>query len=486
MKLRTKFSLSTFFLVTSILCGVAVFLFLAEKRHLENKLYEQLDTDIHKFEKICKESLLTRQDITLLNYAATMKQAKTIAAVMLMDPSGKILMHSDLTNRGLYFKSPVSVKAAQAAGPVKFRYRDAAGEPIFEIAVPVMLGAEKAGIARIAYFQRELGSSVSLVLRDTAIRIGKVAAVGIIFGIVISYLLVLSITGPIRKLAEGARIIGEGKLDHRIDIRSSDELGALSADFNQMAAKLAELDKMKDEFVDTVSHELRSPLAAIRGYAQSLKRGIYGPLNQKQGEAVDVVMDNSIRLGKFIDDVLDMAKIRAGMMELDRAETDLAPVAREIVTMFTPLATEMGVSLAVDVPADLPKVFADPGKIKQVITNLTSNSMKFTPQGGTVSFIAQVVDDGWVRAGIKDTGIGIPQDKLGSVFEKFSQVKEAQQTSKKIKGTGLGLTIAKQIVEMHGGRIWVESEEGKGTTFFFTLPRNAPPLAEGTIAHAHS
>lgn len=471
MKLRTKFSLLIFLLVTSILTGVSIFLFLGEKKHLEQNLYEQLEKDINKFSKICSESILERGDITLLNYAKTIKTTKTIAYVIFMGPAGKILMHNDLSFRGLTFKSRVSLKTNTAEGIEKIYYKDPSGYGILEMVEPVYVGQVKAGVARIGYFQSELEKSINEMLMQTAQRIGKVAVIAIIVGILISYLLVIKMTGPINKLADGARIIGEGKLDHRIEIISKDELGHLSKEFNEMAKKLAELDRLKDEFVDNVSHELRSPLAAIRGYVQSLKRGVYGQVIDKQMEALDIIMSNAERLGKFIDDVLDMAKIKAGMLDLDKQETEFAPLASEIVKMFEPLSAEMGLKLGIEVPSNLPKIFVDPNKLKQVITNLTSNAMKFTLQGGTVTIIAHPQDENFIYAGVKDTGIGIPKDKISKVFEKFTQVKEAQQTSKKIKGTGLGLTIAKNIVELHGGKIWIESEAGKGTTFFFTIPR---------------
>ncbi|MFH1073620.1 MAG: ATP-binding protein, partial [Candidatus Firestonebacteria bacterium] len=135
-------------------------------------------------------------------------------------------------------------------------------------------------------------------------------------------------------------------------------------------------------------------------------------------------------------------------------------------------AEEMKLTLCVETAPNLPRVYADGNKLKQIVTNLMSNAMKFTPPGGKVSVIANTVENGFVVAGVRDTGIGIPADKLASVFDKFTQVKEAQQLSKKIKGTGLGLNIAKNIVELHGGKIWVESKEEQGTTFFFTIPAN--------------
>jgi signal transduction histidine kinase len=159
------------------------------------------------------------------------------------------------------------------------------------------------------------------------------------------------------------------------------------------------------------------------------------------------------------------------MFDIDREETDLLPIVADIIKMFEPLAQQMELKLIIDIPNSLPKIFVDGNKIKHIITNLISNAMKFTPKGGTIAVMAETKNDQFVLARVKDSGIGIPKDKLTKVFNKFEQVKEAQNTEKKIKGTGLGLTIAKNIVELHGGTIWIESEEGKGSSFIFTLPR---------------
>lgn len=476
MKLRTKFSLMTFFIVTSVLVGVAFFLFLGEKRHLEEKQYQQLENDIEKFGKVCKESLLTSQEIALLNYVTSLKKSPFVKYVLFMNPSGKVIMHSNLLFRGLAFNSHLSRKTLAANKMMKLLYEDNDAEMIYELVLPVYVSGEKGGIARIGYSHSEIEGSINLLLLETGKRIGRIAVIALIISLLISLLLVYKMTGPIRNLTEGARTIGEGKLEHRIKITSKDELGELSGEFNQMAEKLAELDRMKDEFVDTVSHELRSPLAAIKGYVQSLNRGTYGTVAPKQGEALEIIMQNASRLSGFINDVLDIAKIKAGMFEVDKVETEFHVIVGEIIKMFLPLSKEMGLELGTEIAQGLPKVFIDQDKIKQVITNLMTNAMKFTKSGGKVSVVAFQKDNDFIQAGIKDTGVGIPKDKVNKVFEKFGQVKEAQQTSKKIKGTGLGLTIAKNIVELHGGKIWVESEEGKGTTFFFTLPmRDMPP-----------
>ena len=478
MKLRTKFSLSICALITGILVAVAGLLYIAEKRHLEAQLYEKLETDVKKFADVAKESILTNQDIALLNYVMTLKNGQGVHYVAFCDTERKVLMHSDLSLRGKQLSDAVSDQARTASSYKTIPYVDESGVRMMETAAPVRLAEEKLGTVRIGYDRASLEKPIQDMLYATGRRIAKIAVAAILCGIIVAYILVIAFTKPIQILSEGARIIGEGNLDHRIPITGGDELGELSGEFNEMAKKLKELDTMKDDFVDSVSHELRSPLAAIRGFAQSMRRGVYGSVNEKQGEALDIVMSNSERLGAFVDDVLDIAKIKAGMFALAREEVDFLPIAEDIIKMFEPLAHEMQLSLSVSSEGALAKVYADKDKMKHVITNLVSNAMKFTPSGGSITVKATKKDNGTVQVEVRDTGVGIPKDKLLSVFNKFEQVEGTQQLSKQIKGTGLGLTIAKNIVDLHGGAIWVESEPGKGTSFIFTLPvkPSAAPL----------
>jgi len=275
-------------------------------------------------------------------------------------------------------------------------------------------------------------------------------------------------TGPIKKLVKGAGLIGEGKLDTVIDVKSKDEIGNLAQEFNRMAQRLKEIEKMKEDFMSSVTHELRSPMTAVKGYVNLILDGKAGPMSEKQREYLTIVRNNTARLGRFINDILDLAKIEAGMMEIKPEPMSVREVANEILTLLKAISDQKNIKLIVDIPESIPQIMADRDRIGQIITNLVGNSLKFTPDGGSVT-VKGVEEGEFLKMAIIDTGIGIPKEYIGKIFNKFEQVSEHKQKVKTAKGTGLGLAIARGLIIGHGGKIWIESEVDKGTTFFFTL-----------------
>jgi signal transduction histidine kinase len=297
----------------------------------------------------------------------------------------------------------------------------------------------------------------------------------LLFGLVLAYILASKITKPIRHLTEGAKAIGEGHLDTQIPIESTDELGFLAQEFNYMAVKLRELDQLKDDFVSSVSHELRSPLSAISGYVELLRNK---PLEEiapeKREKALSIIQESTSRLTHFINDILDLAKLKSGHVDLRQQPFDILTATEDIVQLYQPLLENKQVRLVRDIPSDIPVITADDDKMRQVITNLLSNALKFTPNGGKIRIGARNHTE-FIQISVQDTGVGVPKEALEAVFERFHQVKGARDQVTGQKGTGLGLAIAKGIVEAHGGRIWMESEVGQGTTVHLTLPNRAAP-----------
>jgi signal transduction histidine kinase len=228
-----------------------------------------------------------------------------------------------------------------------------------------------------------------------------------------------------------------------------------------------EVDRMKDEFLSVVSHELRTPLTAVRGSLGLLASGKMGKLEERGQRMIEIAEQNSDRLVRLINDILDLEKIESGKEEMKREEVELARLVGEVLESMQPLAESAGVKLAAAAVAGV-RVVADPDRILQVLTNLISNAVKFSMPGSTVSVRVEARRDD-VLVSVRDEGRGIPSDKLEAVFERFQQVDSSDARQK--GGTGLGLPIARSIVQLHGGRLWAESELGKGSTFSFTLPR---------------
>jgi signal transduction histidine kinase len=226
-------------------------------------------------------------------------------------------------------------------------------------------------------------------------------------------------------------------------------------------------NRHKSEFLANMSHELRTPLNAIIGFSEVLQERLFGELNEKQAEYTSDILTSGQHLLALINEILDLSKVEAGRMELELAPFDLPLAIDNARTFVRERAVKHGITLDIDVDERLGEYLGDERKIKQILLNLLSNAVKFTPEGGRISITANKTDNG-AEISVSDTGIGIALEDQPKIFEEFRQV--GSDSMHKTEGTGLGLTLAKKFVELHGGRIWVESEVGKGSTFSFTLP----------------
>ncbi len=232
---------------------------------------------------------------------------------------------------------------------------------------------------------------------------------------------------------------------------------------------LKHLDKLKSDFVNAVSHELRTPLTLIKGYAEFLEDEIGGPLTSQQGEFVAQIEASTLRLQRLVDDLLDFARMEAGTFALHCLDTDLVDKIQEILASMTPQAQAAQITLEASLPSEPLPVRMDPQRIDQVLTNLINNAIKFTPEGGRIVVRFSSQGDR-IRCEVEDTGIGIAPEDVPKLFQRFGQLEAG---TGKVGGTGLGLSISKAIVEAHGGTIGVTSEPGKGSVFWFTLPRQS-------------
>jgi signal transduction histidine kinase len=250
--------------------------------------------------------------------------------------------------------------------------------------------------------------------------------------------------------------------------------------------RLKELDKMKSDFVSNVSHELRTPLTSIKGSVDNMLDGLTGPVSEKQVRYLTRIKSNTDRLSRLINDLLDLSRIEAGRIDLHPTNVPLTTLAGEVAEHLRPMAAEKLIQVRVTALEPGVTAWADRDKVTQVLINLVSNALKFTPSKGTVVIDIQRDGDGWVLVSVRDTGPGIRPEEADKIFDKFYQV--AQAANQKTKGTGLGLAISKSLVEMHGGKIRVESELERGSVFSFTLPAVRPfalemPAKEGGIRH---
>ena len=300
-----------------------------------------------------------------------------------------------------------------------------------------------------------------------------VAVGAIVLALVLGFVLAWSVIGPIQRIDARLEAIASGDFSGRVEVVNRDELGALAANVNRMNDELMRLymeleavSRHKSEFLASMSHELRTPLNAIIGFSQVLREEMFGSVNVKQAEYLDDIVSSGHYLLSLINDVLDLSKVEAGQVELEVEPFSVREALERGVVMVRERATEDGVEVALEADPDVDVVEGDERRIKQVIFNLLSNAVKFTPPGGAVDVSAARVN-GEVRIAVADTGPGIALEDHERIFEEFQQTEAGLGQQ---EGTGLGLALSKRFVELHGGRIWLESEPGNGSTFVFTLP----------------
>jgi len=299
------------------------------------------------------------------------------------------------------------------------------------------------------------------------------AAGAIALALFLGFVLSWSLIGPIQRINFRLAAIASGDFSAHVDVANRDELGALAVNVNRMNDELQRLykeleaaSKHKSDFLANMSHELRTPLNAIIGFSQVLREGISGEINAKQDEYLDDILTSANHLLALINDVLDLSKVEAGQVELQLAPFSLQEALERGVSMVRERAMQDGVQVALHPNGSLDAVTGDERRIRQVIFNLLSNAVKFAPAGGQVD-VQATQSNGEVTVSVADTGPGIAAQDLDRIFEEFQQTEVGASQA---EGTGLGLALSRRFVEMHGGRIWCESELGKGSEFLFTLP----------------
>jgi signal transduction histidine kinase len=250
------------------------------------------------------------------------------------------------------------------------------------------------------------------------------------------------------------------------NVRLFKELQARNRDIEDKSRQLEVASRHKSEFLANMSHELRTPLNAIIGFSEVLSDRMFGELNEKQDEYLKDIHASGQHLLSLINDILDLSKVEAGRMELELTEFNLPATLDDALTLVRERGGRHGIALHAAVDEGIDRVQADERKIKQVLLNLLSNAIKFTPEGGRID-VRALRGEGTIEVSVSDTGVGIAPEDQDAIFEEFRQVGTA---AKKVEGTGLGLALSRKFIELHGGRIWVQSQVGAGSTFTFTIP----------------
>jgi signal transduction histidine kinase len=300
--------------------------------------------------------------------------------------------------------------------------------------------------------------------------VGVASLAATIMAVITSLFVSRQVVAPVQAMMAASQRIAEGNYAERVQVPGNinkgeqDELGQLALRFNQMAARLEQTENMRRQLIGDVTHELRTPLTTIKGSMEGLIDGVL-PAND---ETYTQIYHEADRLQRLVNDLQELSRVEARAYELHLSRTSLAEVVQATVARLDRQFEEKGVAISTQVPADLPAIQMDSDRIGQVLLNLVGNALQYTPSGGGVR-IQAVHIPGEVRVSVMDSGIGIPPEHLPHLFTRFYRVDKSRARSR--GGSGIGLTIAKHLVEAHGGRIWAESQgAGKGSTFTFTLP----------------
>jgi signal transduction histidine kinase len=294
--------------------------------------------------------------------------------------------------------------------------------------------------------------------------LGYAVLASVLAALLVSLFLSRRIVAPVRDLTDASQRLTDGHYDERVQVNGSDEIAQLAAHFNQMAAQLEQVEFMRRQLIGDVTHELRTPLTSIKGYMEGLVDGVL----PSTPETFNQIHSEADRLSRLVDDLQELSRVEAKAYPLDFRSVAVSDLVQTTVKRLSPQATAKRIGLRLSLPADLPLIQADEDRITQVLVNLVANAIQYTPEGGDVTISAARHEDE-IYISVKDSGIGIPPEHLANLFTRFYRVDKSRSRNAG-GGSGIGLTIAKHLVEAHGGRVWAESAgDGQGSTFSFSL-----------------
>jgi signal transduction histidine kinase len=286
--------------------------------------------------------------------------------------------------------------------------------------------------------------------------------IGLILAFFLSYWLASRLSRPLAELTSATHDIAAGDYGKQVEAGSTTEIAELGEAFNSLSRSLERNEVLRRNMVADVAHELRTPLVTLRGLIEAIQDGVVEP----DSATIDSLLEDALLLGRLVDDLQQLALAEAGKLELDLMEADAAEIVRGVAARFETEASSQKIRLALDLPADLPCIQADEARISQVLNNLVRNSLTHMEEGGSITLSARAAGAA-VTFSVEDTGQGIDAEELPYIFERFYRTDRSR--ARATGGAGLGLSIARGLVEAHGGRIWAESEKGKGTAVHFTI-----------------
>jgi len=410
---------------------------------------------------------LSRVDLTYLADASLQLSAQLETRVRILDDRGTVLVDSgqgrQLTSGADLRADPLVARAL--SGEQAGRVREVGGETAMHVVLPALVEGRLVGVVYLSQPLRD----VAAVLHDLRLRLLLSTAIALSLSALVGLLFSRAIASPLRRLTEAAGAVAQGQFDQQVPISSQDEIGRLSRAFNDMTARLRAARQMQVNFVADVSHELRTPLTAVKGMVETLRDGAVDD-SQVRDRFLETVESETDRLIRLVNDLLLLSRADSEALNLRLAPVELASLAQAAVDRLATRAHARDVVLRIQTDPRAPQAWADPDRIEQVLFNLLDNALKYSRAGGTVVIAVGTGQDG-VRSAlvqVRDEGIGIPAQDLPRIGQRFYRADKARSRAE--GGSGLGLAIARALIEAHGGQLWLESQEGVGTTASFTLP----------------
>jgi signal transduction histidine kinase len=442
---RLWFRLSITFAVIIVLTVGTLYFLVSERIAVEMANYEQISEEYRTDQIVSRlYAYYWRQGLSWEGVQSVIQDASSIAGthIILTAANGTVIADSQGTLLGQYYNP------------------DSPGSNITmpwstEISGKVYISLDPEAEPYVAPFRR-LSESINRFLL-----LG--GAVAIVVALILTFVLSRRLSSPIGVLANAARRLGRGDLSQRVQFQGKGEVGELAQAFNSMAADLDHVEQLRRNLIADVAHELRTPLSNIQGYLEAIRDRVMKP----NAATIRSLNEEVALLSRLVNELQELSLAEAGELKLVYQAEDIAKLVKQAVTSWQPQLAAKEILLSLDLPDNLPLVNIDWQRVNQVLHNLLENAVAYTHKGGTINVAATARGD-WVEVSVSDTGEGIPAEDLPHIFERFYRVDKSR--ARATGGSGLGLTIAKRLVEAHGGTITVQSELGRGSRFSFTLP----------------
>jgi len=404
--------------------------------------------------------LLNTMDLSSLANTSLQLGTQLDTRVRLLNTQGHVLVDSSKSETSSDLKNdPLVMRALQ--GQYASQMDTSSDTPIVSVAMPVLHNGQTIGVAYLTQSLRD----VLTVLNDLRVRLLLSTLIALALSAFVGWWLSRRITRPVQQLTIAAEVVAEGHFDQVVQVHSRDEIGRLGQTFNDMTTRLQAARQMQVDFVADVSHELRTPLTSIKGTIETLREGAVNDLEVRDRflETVETETDRLIRL---VNDLLVLSRADSAALNLSRKPTDMGRLVQALADRLAEQARALDLTIRVEIDPEVPPAWADADRIEQVLLNLLDNALKYSRPQGTITLRVSTTEDNQVLVEVQDEGIGIPASELPRLGQRFYRADKARVRG----GHGLGLAIAQSLIQAHGGELWLESEEGVGTTAGFTLP----------------